>query len=485
VTTLLRITLTLAVLMSGTWASEEAGVTVTGMLVDAKSGRPVTEALVYITSENSWCTTKSSNEFELQGVSEGHHTLEVFRMNYLPFDTSIQVNDLNLDVGSITIHRDPALPEAVFAAESTKNDDSQQRPVPPGRIKGYVLDLETGAPIPSVLVSIDSINVGGTTDDNGQFYINGVLPGDHKLKVWTMEFIEPRAEIVEVRSGECTDVDFSLRTPFPCLPAGVTSYDLGADKAIREALDSARHQMSAAAQGAIVGMRFPGKLSAPCTNEVRGIVVDDSTGESLGGCTLWITETNSFAQSRPDGTFRLERVCNGRVAVVCQESGYWPQTDTVTTCDSCPNVLTVALTRYPCPDTALIRRNLYAARLKGIYFDTMASNIECDLSDLSSVRLSLSGRVLDGSNEQAIARAAVLIGGQRIGTYTDSSGAFLITKLCPGTYQVSIYTDDKRYIAVPGIVLLDKSGNHIEITIDESDKLPESLGNRFMWKSLF
>ncbi|MCH8276250.1 MAG: TonB-dependent receptor [Bacteroidetes bacterium] len=79
-----------------------------------------------------------------------------------------------------------------------------------GRIKGTVIDLELGDPLPGVEVYLLDTMIGVVTAHNGTFEISGVPAGDYVLEARHLGFESERRRI-EVRSEASVKVTFSLR----------------------------------------------------------------------------------------------------------------------------------------------------------------------------------------------------------------------------------------------------------------------------------
>lgn len=69
----------------------------------------------------------------------------------------------------------PPRPQPTTDASDDGDDDQPA----PGRITGTVIDLTTGAPRPSVQVSIGDRVV--VSDSNGNYDLNGLAPGDYRV----------------------------------------------------------------------------------------------------------------------------------------------------------------------------------------------------------------------------------------------------------------------------------------------------------------
>jgi hypothetical protein len=78
-------------------------------------------------------------------------------------------------------------------------------PVAAGAVIGRVVD-GTGAPVTGAGASLIGVAQGTTTDADGRFEIEGVLPGTYHLEVWRAGFLGRVLGGVEVEEGGVTDV---------------------------------------------------------------------------------------------------------------------------------------------------------------------------------------------------------------------------------------------------------------------------------------
>lgn len=79
-----------------------------------------------------------------------------------------------------------------------------------GKIRGTVIDRESGDPLPGANVSIVGTTLGAATDINGEFVILQVPVGVYKLKASFIGFREVIVSNVKVSAGLTTRIDFQL-----------------------------------------------------------------------------------------------------------------------------------------------------------------------------------------------------------------------------------------------------------------------------------
>ncbi len=81
-----------------------------------------------------------------------------------------------------------------------------------GKIAGYVMDAETGEPIPGANIIIEGTSMGVASDIKGYFAILNVPPGRYNLKVSVMGYQNKTIQDVIVKIDLTTDVNIQLGT---------------------------------------------------------------------------------------------------------------------------------------------------------------------------------------------------------------------------------------------------------------------------------
>jgi hypothetical protein len=79
-----------------------------------------------------------------------------------------------------------------------------------GKIWGRINWLETGDPLPKVNVIIVGTNLGAATDNEGNYFIINIPPGEYILEAEAIGFKKTRTEGVKVTADKSTKVDFNL-----------------------------------------------------------------------------------------------------------------------------------------------------------------------------------------------------------------------------------------------------------------------------------
>jgi hypothetical protein len=81
-----------------------------------------------------------------------------------------------------------------------------------GKIAGYVVDSNTGEPLPGANVVIEGTQRGAACDVDGYFFISRLNPGDYNVQARMMGYRNLTITGVRVASGHTTNVDFELES---------------------------------------------------------------------------------------------------------------------------------------------------------------------------------------------------------------------------------------------------------------------------------
>jgi iron complex outermembrane receptor protein len=79
-------------------------------------------------------------------------------------------------------------------------------------IKGKVVDLETGQPIPNANVVVVGTLIGSSSDNNGEFEIK-VKPGIYEVEVKVIGYEVERKRVV-LEKGKISYVEFRLKQSY-------------------------------------------------------------------------------------------------------------------------------------------------------------------------------------------------------------------------------------------------------------------------------
>jgi outer membrane receptor protein involved in Fe transport len=83
-----------------------------------------------------------------------------------------------------------------------------------GKIKGKIVDTETGDPLPGVNVVIDGLPLGGATNLDGEYFIINIPVGEHTLVASMVGYETIRKTNAKVLIDRTTTIDFALRVTF-------------------------------------------------------------------------------------------------------------------------------------------------------------------------------------------------------------------------------------------------------------------------------
>ncbi len=81
-----------------------------------------------------------------------------------------------------------------------------------GRIKGKVVDAQTGEALPGVNILVESAAQGAASDINGTFMVNALAPGEYALVASMIGYAKMRVANIEVADKGVTEVNFTLTT---------------------------------------------------------------------------------------------------------------------------------------------------------------------------------------------------------------------------------------------------------------------------------
>ncbi len=86
---------------------------------------------------------------------------------------------------------------------------SNEQNIYQGSITGTVTDAETGEPLVGVTVLVQELNIGASTDSEGNFEISDLREGEHLLEARFIGY-ENVSELVTVSDDEVTVVNFEM-----------------------------------------------------------------------------------------------------------------------------------------------------------------------------------------------------------------------------------------------------------------------------------
>ena len=182
-------------------------VTLSGVIVDAESGRPLGGAVVHIRGTETAVVTNTAGQFRLIGVDPGAHTLAVSRAGFSPRNHLFEVNRDQwgeVDLGTISL--------AVSTA-------------PLANVTGMVTDAATGEPIPQVPVELNG-QVRAITDEAGRFRMaTGSISrqATNRLTVRRIGYLPAQREFRMEGGQNAVDFDIALE------PGPVRLEDIGVE----------------------------------------------------------------------------------------------------------------------------------------------------------------------------------------------------------------------------------------------------------------
>src|SRR5215510_10427121 len=83
-------------------------------------------------------------------------------------------------------------------------------PIASGRITGRVVDVASGQPLTHAQVGVVGQTLGGETDLDGRYTINGVPVGKYSVQARHIGYQQNRYATVTVTAGTATVVDFTI-----------------------------------------------------------------------------------------------------------------------------------------------------------------------------------------------------------------------------------------------------------------------------------
>ena len=156
---------------------------VKGAIIDPQTSKPVNGASVQIDGGAAQTFTNAKGKFYLCGVLPGAHQLQVwgFAYDFKNLDAGVP-QDGTLDIGTISL------------------------PKIGGTVVGKLVDSHTGEPLPAATVQLDGGGRWRTlTDEQGNFMLIFVEPGEHILQAWGFAY-SFQEHFINVNASGPTDV---------------------------------------------------------------------------------------------------------------------------------------------------------------------------------------------------------------------------------------------------------------------------------------
>lgn len=92
----------------------------------------------------------------------------------------------------------------------------------PGRICGWVRDAVTKRPLIAANVYLKDTHIGSTTDDNGNYCIRGIPPGQYQVRIEVIGYRYFTSNIVNIHPGDCQQLNCYLQPEAITFKEGVT-----------------------------------------------------------------------------------------------------------------------------------------------------------------------------------------------------------------------------------------------------------------------
>lgn len=160
--------------------AQESG-TLTGVVVDAESGRPVADAVVAVPARSAVARTGEDGAFALADLQVGSELLSVSRFGYSALTRLVEIDSPGTRV-RLELEPSPfALEGLIVDLDGT------------GPLTGTVVDSEEREPIEGVVVWLASEARGATADASGSFTIPEVAYGPQLVQVRRAGY---RAELI-------------------------------------------------------------------------------------------------------------------------------------------------------------------------------------------------------------------------------------------------------------------------------------------------
>ena len=81
-----------------------------------------------------------------------------------------------------------------------------------GKIRGTIKDASTNEPVAGAVVAVEDLGLGGTTDEDGDYFIINIPPGEHAVSVFIIGYEKVTKTKVAVNVDRTVNVNFDLKT---------------------------------------------------------------------------------------------------------------------------------------------------------------------------------------------------------------------------------------------------------------------------------
>lgn len=397
--------------------------TMTGQVVDALTREPLSGVTVTLQSNPSLnVINNATGIFTLAAIPPGTQRVDFSLPGYAPSSITLDIAaGIRVDIGSFPLSANPTT----------------------GMIKGTIIDVAGGQPLPGVTVTVTgSFNGSAVTGAEGSFAFSEIPPGSVELTASKPGYYEVTGTGMIVAGGMLyfrsqmtiippqpitgtvtgTIVDASTRQPL----SGVAVV-VGSDSTIHSETDATGSFMLAGIPAGLQSMSFslPGysavsaKMeieagfvidlgtlplsSNPTSGVLKGSITDAVSGQPIEGVTISFSgSSGGSAITGIEGTFLVPEMAPGEIFITVSRAGYYPMTGDVTVISGSVLFFKLQLAAIPPqPTTGTI-----------------------------------TGRIVDGAiNEPLSGVAVILRSDSSIVSMTDAAGGFTLVDIPPGNQE--------------------------------------------------
>lgn len=157
-----------------------------------------------------------------------------------------------------------------------------------GTIVGRVTDQRSAQAIPSVSIQIEGTKLGGVTNENGQFRVANVPPGQHVVSARRIGYASQRRSVAVVGGSDVT-ADFALQGGAIALDEVVVTGTAGAQE-----LRSVGHVVSTIDAADVMAKGEPPDVSSLLKGRTPGVAILERSGRLGSGPTIQIRGRSSI-----------------------------------------------------------------------------------------------------------------------------------------------------------------------------------------------
>ena len=406
--------------------------TVQGIVKDASTGLALSGVTITVTGDTTWtAATGPDGSYQITGIMPGAVSISASKTGYYTVS------------GTGTVAAGGTL---IFSPSLSTTPPT----VTTGDLKGSVVDNSTGQPIQGATVFVTAArSYTATTGIHGDFSLTGIYPGTYTVTVSTVGYLS-QTYTVSIIAGVMTDMGTVKLSAVPTIGtiSGIISdASTGATLegvTITATIDTSTWQATTGLDGAYeITNVTPGTVfvsasktgydtvsgtgtvtagdaltfsvgltKIPTTGDLKGTVIDSSTGLSIQGANISVTGITTGATTDAQGAFLIQGINPGGYTVSIAAAGYTGQSYNIT---------------------------------------IMAGSI----TDIGNVKLApapavttVTGRVTDATTGSPITYADVSIPGTNFSTKTDSTGTYTINGITQLEFSIKASAtgyDSKSY----------------------------------------